>query len=99
MCKRKLTSSDLQDITYKSRELRAEEEQQPSSPVKTRSGSVSLNGLSKATTSETNGIRIYSEISQSMLDRIKSIDLPVSYSTKVDSICRTLLYLRETDPG
>jgi E3 ubiquitin-protein ligase SHPRH len=34
-----------------------------------------------------------------MLQRIKSIDLPVSYSTKVDSICRTLLYLRETDPG
>ena len=99
MCKRKLHSNELQDITYKSRDLRAEEEQQPSSPIRTRSDNALSSSSSTANTSDLHGIRIYSEISQSMLQRIKSIDLPVSYSTKVDSICRTLLYLRETDPG
>jgi E3 ubiquitin-protein ligase SHPRH len=99
MCKRKLHSRDLQDITYKSQDLRAEEEQQPSSPLRTRSDNATSSSVSTTNGTDLHGIRIYSEISPSMLQKIKSIDLPVSYSTKIDSICRTLLYLRETDPG
>lgn len=34
-----------------------------------------------------------------MLAEIKNIDLPISFGTKVDTLCRHLLWLRDNDPG
>jgi E3 ubiquitin-protein ligase SHPRH len=42
---------------------------------------------------------IYSDISSAVMDEIKSIDLAGSYGTKVDTIARHLLWIREHDPG
>jgi len=89
MCKRHLKSNEFHQITYKPQELRAQEEVQTSGPSHT----------SSATQQQQSSI--YTSISTSTLDAIKSIDLPstASYGTKIDLICRTLLHLRSQDPG
>lgn len=42
---------------------------------------------------------IYSDISSKVLEEIQKIDLPRSYGTKIDTLCRHLLWLRQHDPG
>ncbi|EFR01745.1 hypothetical protein MGYG_04745 [Nannizzia gypsea CBS 118893] len=42
---------------------------------------------------------IYSDISSKVLEEIQNIDLPGSYGTKIDTLCRHLLWLRQHDPG
>ncbi|OAL70158.1 SNF2 family helicase/ATPase [Trichophyton violaceum] len=42
---------------------------------------------------------IYSDISSKVLEEIQNIDLPRSYGTKIDTLCRHLLWLRQHDPG
>lgn len=42
---------------------------------------------------------IYSEISKTQLAEIKNIDLGWSFTTKIDTLARHLLWLRESDPG
>lgn len=90
VCKRHLHLVDFHDITYKPSELRAEEEQHPSaSPSKSEASSSS----SRASTA------IYSDINASTLREIKSVDIRGSYGTKIDTIARHLLWIREHDPG
>lgn len=93
MCKRALTASDLHDITFKPQELRAQEEQQrsgeegePSQP-------------DQPSSSNTPPVSIYSDVSPQLLQEIKSIDLPTSYGTKIDTLGRHLHWIREHDPG
>ena len=86
MCKKALRSSDLHNITYKPRQMEAQEEQQSASPSSYASESSSRNS-------------IYSSISEEALDEIKIIDLPSSWGSKIDSIARHLLYLRANEPG
>lgn len=43
--------------------------------------------------------KLYAEINKATLDQIKSIDLPASYGTKIDTLGRQLLWLRSHDPG
>jgi E3 ubiquitin-protein ligase SHPRH len=83
MCKRKLKSRDFHQITYKPQELIVREER---TPTKLEYGRPSQNG-------------IYSDVSTGILQEIKNIDLPVSFGTKVDTLSRHLLWLRDNDPG
>ncbi|KAK0109573.1 hypothetical protein ONS95_002259 [Cadophora gregata] len=87
VCKRKLSQSDMHQITYKPQELSIQTEdihdvhQERSSPSKRKSV-------------------IYSEISKSKLAEIKNTDLDgPSFTTKVDTLARHLIWLRESDPG
>ena len=42
---------------------------------------------------------IYSGIHDTVLDQIKNIDLGGSFGTKIDTIARHILWIREHDPG
>ncbi|KAF2854906.1 ATP-dependent DNA helicase [Plenodomus tracheiphilus IPT5] len=93
LCKKKLTSSDFKDISFKPTEIKAQEE------APTQSPSSSSTTPQASTPVETAGPSIYTSIHTTTLQQIKTIDLPSSYGTKIDSIARHLLYLRATDPG
>lgn len=89
MCKQGLKPTDFHQVTYKPQELRAQEEiSSPSSEDEI--------GISSAPAKSS----IYSDVSESTLSHIKSIDLPgQSYGVKIDMISRHLLWLRHSDPG
>lgn len=87
-CKRLLTVNDLHDITYKPRELKMAEE-----------APITPHNQDRALVSPSKKSGIYSQISQDTLAQIKNIDLVgSSFTTKVDTLCRHLLWLREADP-
>ncbi|RNJ53993.1 hypothetical protein D7B24_001018 [Verticillium nonalfalfae] len=88
MCKRKLKITDLHTITLKPRELTLHTEDVPTStPGKKRSAAH-------------NKSAIYSEFGADKLAQIRDVDLEgPPLTTKVDSIVRHLLWLRESDPG
>ncbi|KAG7136596.1 putative ATP-dependent helicase like protein [Verticillium longisporum] len=88
MCKRKLKITDLHTITLKPRELTLHTEDAPTStPGKKRSAA-------------RNKSAIYSEFGADKLAQIRDVDLEgPPLTTKVDSIVRHLLWLRESDPG
>ena len=88
VCKRKLSMIDFHNITYKPQELRAQEEVQ--------SGSSSP---SEASPSQPRSTSIYSDVDNQLMQEIKSIDLPSSYGTKIDTLGRHLHWIREHDPG
>lgn len=89
VCKRRLQMSNLHDITLKPQAMKVHQE--------TVAGS-SSRSPQKGRSSRTSAI--YSEFSAEKLDEIKSIDLPgPSFTTKVDTLVRHLLWLRESDPG
>ncbi|KAJ5944882.1 hypothetical protein N7516_005050 [Penicillium verrucosum] len=83
MCKRKLKRNDFHRITYKPQELVVQEEK---TPAKLEHEGHSQNA-------------IYSDISSGHLNEIKNIDLEESYGTKIDTLARHILWLREHDPG
>jgi E3 ubiquitin-protein ligase SHPRH len=84
-----LIQADLHEITYKPQVLSIEaEEVQSASQERTSPSSSSKKSA------------IYSEISKSKLAEIKNIDLDgPSFTTKVDTLARHLIWLRESDPG
>ena len=88
VCKRHLSTVDFHNITYKPQELRAQEE--------VHSGSSSP---SDSMSSPSNQTSIYSDIDNQIMQEIKSIDLPTSFGTKIDTLGRHLHWIRENDPG
>lgn len=93
VCKRRLTQADFHNITYKPKELNAREEvHSGSSSPGSRVSSISPS-LCQFSTS------IYSDVDAKLMEEIKSIDLPSSYGTKVDTLGRHLHWIREHDPG
>ncbi|KAI9739675.1 MAG: hypothetical protein M1834_006393 [Cirrosporium novae-zelandiae] len=96
ICKKRLTSNDFNQITYKPQELTVQEEGLdhiiPSTGFSASSSSSSL--IKPETT-------IYSSINATDLTEIKNIDLPsnLSYGTKIDTLARHLIWLRQNDPG
>lgn len=85
VCKRKLTRDNLHDITLKPQELKLHSENTPT-PSKHNS-----------TTKKTG---IYSELNPEKLAEIKNIDLDgPNFTTKVDTLVRHIVWLREFDPG
>ncbi|OCK84153.1 hypothetical protein K432DRAFT_378900 [Lepidopterella palustris CBS 459.81] len=86
MCKRRLHQADFHDITYKPQDMKAQEEtHQSESPDQP--------------SSPTSHSSIYSDISGEIMNEIKAIDLDGSYGTKIDTIARHILWIRENDPG
>ena len=65
-----------------------EEEAEPSSAEKER-------GVTK----NTKDSAIYSGIRETVLNQIRNIDLDGSFGTKIDSLARHILWIREHDPG
>ncbi|KAM3414928.1 hypothetical protein BST61_g10069 [Cercospora zeina] len=89
MCKRNLTNNDIHSITFKPREIRAQEEVHASSSAQQSPGS-NASAVSSS---------IYTDVDSALLEEVKSIDLPVSYGSKIDTLGRHLLWIREHDPG
>ncbi|RAL08676.1 putative SNF2 family helicase/ATPase [Aspergillus homomorphus CBS 101889] len=84
-CKLRLKApSDFHPISYKSREIIVQQERAPTDVGSERSSSQGS---------------IYNDISSSTLNEIKQIDLDCSFGTKIDTIARHVIWLRENDPG
>jgi E3 ubiquitin-protein ligase SHPRH len=93
VCKRGLALVDFHNITYKPQELRAKEEV---------SGSSSSPNDTHTTANESSPRQqsaIYSEVDNKLMNELKAIDLPASFGTKIDTLGRHLLWIREHDPG
>lgn len=86
VCKRRLALVDFHNITYKPKEVKIQEENQ-ASPESSTDTSPSRSGS------------IYSEVDSQLRDQIKTYDLSSSYGTKIDTLSRHLLWIREHDPG
>lgn len=84
-CKRRLRSNDFHQITYKPRDLVVQEERSTARIAANRT--------------ESKKMSIYSDISSGVLRAIQNIDLDRSFGTKIDTLCRHLMWLREHDPG
>ena len=89
ICKRKLNQADLYDITYKSQELSVQTEEVNEVAQERNSPS-----------SKSSKSAIYSEVNKTKLAEIKNIELDgPSFTTKIDTLARHLIWLRESDPG
>ncbi|QSZ29404.1 hypothetical protein DSL72_003918 [Monilinia vaccinii-corymbosi] len=92
ICKRRLIRADLHEITYKPQEATLTvEHEEIREPLKERSPN--SNSLGKSV--------IYSDVSKATLSAINDIELPGnnSFGTKIDTLARHILYLRESDSG
>jgi E3 ubiquitin-protein ligase SHPRH len=91
VCKRHLHQSDLHDITLKPQELKVHSEthhRTDANPDETQ-----VTPSKKVST-------IYTEFNAEQLAEIKDIELDgPSFTTKVDTLIRHLLWLRQSDPG
>lgn len=92
VCKRGLSLVDFHNITYKPQELQAKEE------VNANSSSPS-GSRNPANSSSPRQSAIYSEVDNTLMNEVKAIDLPASFGTKIDTLGRHLLWIREHDPG
>jgi E3 ubiquitin-protein ligase SHPRH len=89
VCKQVLRQNQLHDITFKPQELKVQSE---SGLHPAHSDRVDSPSRKKST--------IYSEFDPEKLAAIKDIDLPgPNFTTKVDTLIRHILFLRESDPG
>lgn len=89
ICKRILSRNEFHDITYKPQQLSIKADDVQSSFQQRKTPS-----------SNSRKSAIFEEISESKLAAIKNIDLDgPSYTTKVDTLARHLIWLRGTDPG
>jgi E3 ubiquitin-protein ligase SHPRH len=87
ICKRRLVLADIHEITYKPQELTIRTED-----IHTRDDTSSSKLSQKSA--------IYSEIDKTKLLEIKNVELDgPSFTTKVDTLVRHLIWLRESDPG
>ena len=91
VCKQRLSTVDFHPITYKPQGLKAQEEIQ--------AGSSSPGSEQSSSTAAAIQSSIYSDVDSKLMDQIKSIDLPSSYGTKIDTLGRHLHWIREHDPG
>lgn len=87
-CKKHLQRNDFHQITYKPSELTMEEETEPSNQE-----------IERGVTKDNKDSTIYSGIRDTTLSQIKNIDLDGSFGTKIDTLARHVLWIREHDPG
>ena len=83
MCKIQLRSNDFHQISYKPKDLVVQEEKAPGQLEPDRPIKNAL----------------YSDISSGILKEIRNIDIDGSFGTKIDTLARHLLWLRQHDPG
>ncbi|KAA8575231.1 hypothetical protein EYC84_004421 [Monilinia fructicola] len=92
ICKRVLIRADLHEITYKPQEpTLTVEGEEVREPLKERS--LNTNSHTKSA--------IYSDVSKATLSAINGVELPGnnSFGTKIDTLARHILHLRESDSG
>lgn len=95
VCKKRLHTSSMHDITLKPQELKVHSESSGSGP-----SSQKPSNKRTRTSPSSKKPAIYSEFSADKLAEIKNIDLDgPAFTTKVDNLVRHLLWLRENDPG
>ncbi|KAJ9247520.1 SNF2 family N-terminal domain-containing protein [Paecilomyces variotii] len=82
-CKKRLKVRDFHQITYKPQDLVIQEEKPPVKPGSDRSPNKS----------------IYTDVSSDIMREIKNIDLDGYFGTKIDTLARHLIWLRQNDPG
>ncbi|KAH7033297.1 SNF2 family N-terminal domain-containing protein [Microdochium trichocladiopsis] len=88
VCKKHLTAAMLHDITFRKQELRLHKDQSHQLP----------NGQEQRSKSKRAGI--YTSFNEEKLKRIMEVELNgPSFATKIDTLIRHLLWLREEDPG
>ncbi|KAK3997482.1 putative ATP-dependent helicase IRC20 [Cladorrhinum sp. PSN332] len=93
VCKRKLQASNLHDITLKPQELRLHSDTGDGQDASQPSQKQVPPTAQKASA-------IYKEFNPEKLADIKNIDLDgPNFTTKVDTLIRHLLWLRQSDPG
>ncbi|GKT99342.1 rad8 protein and rdh54p [Fusarium langsethiae] len=94
VCKKKLKSSNLHDITINPQQLKVHSDNPDHVNDGTeKSPQQKQNGLQKKT-------GIYSEFNADKLAEIQNIELDgPSFTTKVDTLVKHLMWLRESDPG
>ncbi|MCJ1431726.1 hypothetical protein MMC27_001081 [Xylographa pallens] len=83
-CKKHLSRSDLFQITYKPQEMTVHEEVQ---------------SIASDSDSDSAASSIYSGINSLTLNQIKNIDVEGSFGSKIDTLARHILWIRENDPG
>lgn len=94
VCKRGLKSSNLHDITIKPQQLQVHSESNGDNP-----GGSSQSPQQKRSTASMKTM-IYSEFNSEKLAEIKNIELDgPSFTTKIDTLVRHLIWLRDADPG
>jgi E3 ubiquitin-protein ligase SHPRH len=92
VCKRKLQHSNLHDITLKPQELKVHSDNQREAAA--------AGDEARTTPTKSKKSTIYAEFNPQQLAEIKNIELEgPSFTTKVDTLVRHLLWLREADPG
>ncbi|OCT54437.1 SNF2 family helicase/ATPase [Cladophialophora carrionii] len=90
VCKTRIPPNGFYDITYKPAEI----------AVQAESPSTSTTSSPGARSERQHNQSIYSDISTTMLNQIKNVDIRgPSYGSKIDFLCRHLMWLREHDPG
>ena len=82
-CKNRLRTNDLHQITYKPTDLIAQEEKTVPAVGPDHSHNNSL----------------YADVSSGVLREIKEIDIRGSFGTKIDTLGRHIIWLRQHDPG
>jgi E3 ubiquitin-protein ligase SHPRH len=93
VCKRHLKASNLHDIVIKPQGLRVRADDVSGNALGAQKTTPSTSSTSKRT-------KIYSEFGEDKLAAIKDIELQgPSFTTKVDTLIRHLLWLRQADPG
>jgi E3 ubiquitin-protein ligase SHPRH len=103
VCKTHLHPNSFHDISYKPAAIAVQAE----SPAGSHTGkeTSSFSSSSSSTAGGGGGAAahdqsIYSDVSTAMLDQIKTIDVRgPSFGSKIDFLCRHLLWLRDHDPG
>ncbi|KAF4999767.1 hypothetical protein FGRMN_2236 [Fusarium graminum] len=94
VCKKKLKSSNLHDITINPQQLQVHSD----NPEQGQSGNESHLHQRQPGSSKKTGI--YSEFNSDKLAEIQQIELDgPSFTTKVDTLVKHLMWLRESDPG
>ncbi|CAK7228761.1 hypothetical protein SCUCBS95973_006990 [Sporothrix curviconia] len=101
VCKRKLTLDNLHDITLKAQSLKVVDEHgNGGQHNETGQHTHQKNQQQQQQLVESKKAGIYATFSTEKLEEIKNIDLPgPSFTTKVDTIVRHLMWLRSTDAG
>lgn len=104
VCKRGLKLSNLHDISIKPQQLRVKSEGEFARPVAAETRPEADSGTSRNHSGECDNReaapRIYSDFNAEKLAEIQRVELDgPSYTTKVDTLVRHLMWLREADPG
>ncbi len=104
MCMRKITAANLHDIVLKPQQLKVVDEHGGSGDSGVYGDSAEAGEQQEqqheAAAAHTKQTGIYKTFSADKLAEIKNIELPgPSFTTKVDTMVRHLLWLQATDPG